>query len=304
MKAFENDMKIVAGCVPFPVYMDDPTKGPSYHELEFAFASASKRGQSVRVLLLNNPNNPLGVIYSGKVMIECIRWARSRGLHTICDELYALSVHKKQHSFKSVLEILNYNLGDDVHMIWALSKDFGASGFRTAFLCTQNNGLMKALENLNLFSCVSHPIQLITSDILSDDNFVERFLESSRMLIVNSKSICERKLDGMVIPYVKAEAGIFIYADFSGILPFPATFADEARFSEILHNVAHLVMTPGSSQRDNRPGSYRICYAWVSQEVLEIAMTRLSYVVSKLRKLGRYKWDDIKVGYLEEVILK
>jgi len=97
--AFENDMKIVAGCVPFPVYMDDPTKGPSYDDLEFAVASAAKRGFRVKVLLLTNPNNPLGIIYPRKVMSECVKWARSKGLHTICDELYALSTHSVRYNF-------------------------------------------------------------------------------------------------------------------------------------------------------------------------------------------------------------
>lgn len=51
-----------------------------------------------------------------------------------------------------------------------------------------------------------------------------------------------------------------------------------------------IVLTPGESQRDTTPGMFRICYAWVSPEVLEIAMERLSRLVVKIRRMD---WDDL-----------
>lgn len=51
-------------------------------------------------------------------------------------------------------------------------------------------------------------------------------------------------------------------------------------------------MTPGYSQRDCKPGMFRLCYSWVSPEVLRIAMERLSYVVLQIR---RHRWDDLHV---------
>jgi hypothetical protein len=53
---------------------------------------------------------------------------------------------------------------------------------------------------------------------------------------------------------------------------------------------AKIVMTPGESQREMKPGMYRICYAWVSPDVLSIGMERLSRLVAKLRRMD---WDDI-----------
>ena len=52
-----------------------------------------KRGLRVKILLLTNPNNPLGVIYEPGVIRSCIEWARTHGMHTIVDEIYALSIH-------------------------------------------------------------------------------------------------------------------------------------------------------------------------------------------------------------------
>lgn len=181
------------------------------------------------------------------------------------------------------------SIGDDVHMLWALSKDFGSSGLRVGFLYTQNNTLLKAIETISAFSSVSHPIQMITAHMLADYDFVDSFLETSRKKLCTSYEIVVQYLEHMYIPYVPASAGIFVYCDFSSLLP-ENTFAGEARFSSFLVDVARVVMTPGESQHENRPGFFRICYAAISQETLTVAMKRISVVARLLRVDG---WDVV-----------
>jgi histidinol-phosphate/aromatic aminotransferase/cobyric acid decarboxylase-like protein len=106
--AFENDMKQIAGCVPIPVYMEDCTLGPTAEELELAALQAERQGFSVKILIITNPHNPLGIIYSPNTLRTAVEWARRRNMHTIVDELYALSVHDVSCSLhKVVLLLLN-----------------------------------------------------------------------------------------------------------------------------------------------------------------------------------------------------
>lgn len=91
--AFEYDMSIMAKCVPYPVHTRNAINGPEPDELEIVYQKLTKQGLKVKVLLLTNPNNPLGTIYSPSVIKSCINWARSKKMHTIVDEIYALSVH-------------------------------------------------------------------------------------------------------------------------------------------------------------------------------------------------------------------
>lgn len=297
--AFESDMSAIAGCKPFAVQMANPAKGPTPGELDLAYIQAQAKGMRVKFVLITNPNNPLGVIYGPDIVRDVVKWARKRSLHTIMDELYALSTHDKQNrKFESVIRILDNQLGNDVHFLWALSKDFGASGFRVGTLYTQNAQLLGALANLNIFSGVSHPIQMITAEILTDDQFVDSFLDTSRERLSQSYSICAGKLEEMVIPYIHAEAGIFLYVDFSSLLP-KKDYEGEAMLRELMTDYAHVVLTPGDSQRDPRPGWFRICYACVSPEVLEIAMERLSRLVAKIRKMD---WSDLHGTSVESVL--
>jgi len=142
---------------------------------------------------------------------------------------------------------------------------------------------MSALANLNIFSCVSQPMQMIVADILMDDDFVQKFLDTSRSLLLKSYKICTRKLDEMVIPYIRSSAGLFIYVDFSSLLPEPS-IKGEIEFQKQVQESAKLVMTPGCCLNDNHPGMFRLCYASVSIEVLKIAMERLSDLVLKIRR--------------------
>ena len=180
-----------------------------------------------------------------------------------------------------------------------MSKDFGASGFRIGTLYSQNQSLLSSIANLNVFSGVSHPMQMIVQEILCDDHFIYQFLENSRQRIRYSYELCAARLDEMVIPYVPAKAGIFIYADFSSLLPEP-TAEGEARFSSLLLDAARIIMTPGQAQHDCKPGMFRLCYAFVTQEVLEMALQRLDKIVGKIR---RRHWENLNAEQLKDIVL-
>ena len=96
--AFENDMKIVAQCVPHQVPMMHPAQGPTVDDLDASFEKAAALNLKPKILLLTNPSNPLGTIYSAETIRNAVDWARSRGMHTVVDEIYGLSVHDVSNS--------------------------------------------------------------------------------------------------------------------------------------------------------------------------------------------------------------
>lgn len=299
--AFEYDMSIMAKCVPYPVHTRNPVSGPEPDELEIVYQKLTKQGLKVKVLLLTNPNNPLGTICSPSVIKNCIDWAKSKKMHTIVDEIYALSVHDVNHtnSFQSVTEILQNKLGNDVHFVWALSKDFGSSGFRAGILYTQNKTILSAYGNLNMFSSLSHPMQAIIAELLSDDEYIDHFLYMNRSLLRSSYDIVTKGLDQMKIPFVPAQAGIFVYCDFSSLL-YENSFESEDKLASLIVDYARIVMTPGCSQRDHRPGFFRICYAFVTPHVLRIAVSRLHMMCELLREHG---WENIESKLNETKLL-
>ena len=96
--SFENHLQALAATVPWPVHMANPHLGPTLDELEAAALQAEREGLSIRALLLTNPNDPLGVVYRPSTILTAVEWSRKRGMHTIVDEIYALSVHRPKRS--------------------------------------------------------------------------------------------------------------------------------------------------------------------------------------------------------------
>jgi aspartate/methionine/tyrosine aminotransferase len=286
--AFENDMNLVAGVEPFGVSQAHPVRGPSLEEWQTAYDTAQREGWNPKFVLLTHPNNPLGVVYSPQFLKKTVTWARSRGMHIIVDEIYALST-QPPHEFHSIVRVLNNELHDDVHLLWAISKDFGASGMRCGLVYTQNEVLLEGMGSPSVFTCVSGPIQYLVAELLTDDVFVDEFLLESTRRLQQSYEICTHKLEEMVLPFTPAQAGLFVYVDFSSLLP-AKTFEYEEQLTDMLFTYARMVLTPGASQRDDRPGMFRICYAWVEPDVLEIAMERLSRFVAKVRRVN---WSDL-----------
>lgn len=217
-------------------------------------------------------------------------WTMKLTASILANDFQKRKSQKVDHVFQSIIKILDNKMGTDVHMLWALSKDFGASGLRYGFLYSQNEVFLEALATVSTFSGVSGPIQFLVSGLLTDDVFVDNFLDESRQRLLHSYTICTKKLEEMVLPFIPAEAGMFVYVDFSSLLP-EKTFEWEEKLSELMFK-ARVVLTPGSSQHDTSPGMFRICYAWVNPDTLEIAMERLSRLVALVRRMD---WEDIVV---------
>jgi aspartate/methionine/tyrosine aminotransferase len=184
-------------------------------------------------------------------------------------------------------------------LVWALSKDFGGSGLRVGIVYSQNEQFMQGLASISIFTSVSGPVQHLAAELLTDDFFVDMFMEESRTRVLASYNICVSKLQEMVLPYVHAEAGVFVYVDFSALLP-EKTFEWEAKLSDLIFNCSRIVLTPGETQHEPKPGMFRLCYAWVYPDELEIAMERLSRLVAKIRRLD---WEDLNERNLLGIVV-
>jgi aspartate/methionine/tyrosine aminotransferase len=127
-------------------------------------------------MLISNPINPVGIVYSADQLLLAVSWCRKKRLHLIMDEIYALSNYEPSQPFESISRLLNNDLGDDIHIIWSLSKDFGMSGLRLGVLYSQNEKFLQASAILNDFYQVSNVVQYAASKLLSDKQFLLSYI--------------------------------------------------------------------------------------------------------------------------------
>ncbi len=144
---------------------------------ELLEAAASRSDVPIAALLLTNPGNPTGQISPPDDVAACIEWARSRGIHIVVNGIYALSTHGDgaREPLASIISI-----GDDIHEIWAFSKDFAMSGLRAGVLTSTNKDVLGAVAGIGYWSIVSGDTQHLLANMLADDAWVERYLTEIR----------------------------------------------------------------------------------------------------------------------------
>jgi 1-aminocyclopropane-1-carboxylate synthase len=214
-----GDVKTVG--VPFAE--SDDSGRLSDAALNQAYDQACIAGHPPKAMLVTNPNNPVGNIYSEGSLVSIYQWCLSKKIHLIMDEAYAMSVFDAdspsptaRQDFLSMARILNNDMGDYCHIIWGLSKDFGASGLRLGVLYSQNRLLHAALGTMNLPLTVSNFTQRACAAVLSDPSFMAHYIASNRLKLKASYDLLLSVLKPLE-PYIKAypaRAGLFVWLDF------------------------------------------------------------------------------------------
>lgn len=285
--AFDNDLEAKDNLIPVPFFLNESDIA---NQLDTLAAEKQSEGKPVRTLLLTNPNNPLGTIYSEGTVLEMVRWCLKNKVHYVSDEIYALSVYKKQSEdsdaspFTSALTLAQDLVSKGefpqeqvdlyVHLVYGMSKDWCASGLRVGLLYTRNQPLHQALMSLAGFSGISNHTQHILADVLSDEQWTADFINQNSKLLEISYEALTEKLRSAGIPFTPAAAGMFVWIDLSAYLP-EDTWEGEAKLWERVCEKCKVILTPGSACHAAAPGFFRLCFAWVPKEALVDAVDRI-----------------------------
>ena len=229
-------------------------------------------GRPVKALLFTSPDNPLGTIASREEVGDVLAWAKERDLHVIFDEVYALSVFGDRE-FTSSAKLAG-SLGERLHIVWAFSKDFGASGLRCGVLISENEAVNAAVDALAYWACCSGHTQYLLGEMISDQTWVDWYIASMRELLRDAHGRLAALLDGGGIRHPPAEAGFFVLLDLRPQLAAPSWEAEHQLWLKILEE-ARVNLTPGAALRAAEPGFFRLCYASQPTEAVEVAVRRM-----------------------------
>jgi len=251
------------------------------------------QGKRMRMLVITNPDNPTGGIYTKQQLEQFTDWCLNRNIHLIVNEIYGLSLINTNHSdikddytdsveFYSFANIMKERKSDYLHHWYALSKDFGASGFRVGVVHSMNQDFLAAYNNLNGPSMVSNYTQWIFEQALSDDAFVENYITTNRKLLTENYATAVRTFKKINIPYVPARGSLFVWLDLSEFLD-ENTQEAESKFWLELYKQTGVLLTPGDGFGHTKRGQFRLVHSYVPQNHLEVAMSRLEGFITKKR---------------------
>lgn len=119
--------------VPFKTYAENGFRLPSKRDIE------SKITDKTRGILISNPGNPTGVVYSREEIKTLIEIALENNIYLISDEVYREFVYDNL----SAVSALEFPEAEDrVIIIDSISKRYSACGARIGALISKNKTLM------------------------------------------------------------------------------------------------------------------------------------------------------------------
>ncbi|THY29609.1 hypothetical protein D6D01_03498 [Aureobasidium pullulans] len=287
---FIPDLSLRTGATVIPVSfgLTDPLSLDAVEIYELALIAARKDGQRIRGIVLCNPHNPLGRCYSHEVLLGLMCLCEKYDIHFICDEIYALSVWEntvdtqpKAVPFRSCLSLDTWGLVDRsrIHMIWGMSKDFGANGLRLGAVITQDNPMLHAaMVPVALYSSVSSISDHVSANILEDNDWVQAYTRENRRKLGEWYSYVTAWAKKNGIIYAPGgNAAFFLWVDLGSVYQSRRSWTgtesiDVQVMTALLSKKVFLAS--GKQFGSEQPGWFRIVFA-CGFEMLEEGLQRI-----------------------------
>lgn len=201
----------------------------------------------VKLICLNNPDNPTGALLDRNELKAICEIARKYDAWLLVDEVYRLLTQNNEYQESAV------DLYDKAIVTSSMSKVFSLAGIRLGWVVTKNSKLRKALlshRDYNLISCGIFDEAIGALALSYKDTLLSRSRHITQQnLALLDKWISQEKH----LSYVKPQAGTtaLIYYDFN---------IDSYTFCTDLIKTTGVLVTPGDCF--DVPQSVRIGYAY------------------------------------------
>lgn len=220
----------------------------------------------VKMICLNNPNNPTGALIPEEILQKVIRIARDFDAYLLVDEVYRHLIQSDDWQ-PSIVDMYEKGISTS-----SMSKVFSLAGVRLGWIATHDKDALKQMwshRDYNLISCG-----------MIDDAIATLALKSKEAILKRNKKIIRENLavlDEWIekeprLSYVKPEAGTtaLVYYDFP---------VDSYTLCRQMYDACGAFVTPGDCF--DEPCSMRIGYA-ADRDTLEKGLKAMSTLFRSL----------------------
>ncbi|XP_057603948.1 1-aminocyclopropane-1-carboxylate synthase-like protein 1 isoform X3 [Hippopotamus amphibius kiboko] len=245
--------------------------------LEVALQGAHSEGVKVKGLILINPQNPLGDVYSPGELQEYLEFAKRHELHVVVDEVYMLSVFEESVQYRSVLSLERLPDPQRTHVMWATSKDFGMSGLRFGTLYTENRDVATAVASLCRYHGLSGLVQYQMAQLLQDRDWISQvYLPENHARLKAAHAYVSEELQALGIPSVSRGAGFFVWVDLRKHLREATLEEEMLLWRRFLDN--KVLLSFGKAFECKEPGWFRLVFSDETHR-LRLGMQRVRQVL-------------------------
>src|SRR5882757_331697 len=227
-----------------------------------------------RALVIINPNNPTGAVYSRETLLALLDVARRHGLLVLADEIYDKilydgAAHESTAALAPDLVVLTLS---------GLSKTYRAPGFRTGWLLVSGPrreaaGYLEGLELLaNMRMCPNVPSQYAIQAALGGPQSITALLQPGGRLRDQRDHAWEKLNEIPGVDCVKPQGALYV---FPRLDPDVYKISDDQQLVIDLLEQQHLLLTHGTGFNLDAPDHLRMVFL-AGIDVLDDAIGRLS----------------------------
>jgi aspartate aminotransferase len=222
-----------------------------------------------KILMLNSPSNPTGMIYTESELTSLANvLIKYPDIYIISDDIYEHILWSKA-PFKNIINICP-ELKSRVIICHGVSKTYAMTGFRLGYAAGPAN-IIAAMTNIQS-QCTSNPCSIsqyaACAALTGDQSFAaamtQTYKERHQLVYTGLNKIPGFKCS-------PAEGAFYSFADVSQAM-MQKNISSDVEFCTYLLNNTGLAVVPGSAF--GTPGCIRISYA-ASEELLKEALRRL-----------------------------
>ena len=210
-----------------------------------------------KAIVIINPNNPTGVLYSNDTLLSIAEIARQHRITVLSDEIYDRLV------FDGKNHVSFANLATDIPVITmnGLSKSHCLCGFRCGWLVVSGPALVREeisgalLKLASIRLSANAMMQTVIPAALADTEYTKSLIAEDGRLY-KQREATFRELDKLdCLSYVKNDASFYV---FPKIKPEFLKETNDTVFAEKLLLQKHILLVPGSGFLYEEPDHFRI----------------------------------------------
>ncbi|WP_130861602.1 pyridoxal phosphate-dependent aminotransferase [Bacilliculturomica massiliensis] len=265
---YENTIKMAGAEV-----VEVPLKPENGYQIQISELK-EKITDRTRMIVLNNPHNPSGVVFRPEDLMEIGKLAVENDIMILSDEIYDQIVYDGRSclSLASVPEFREH-----VITINGFSKAYAMTGWRLGYIVADEKWIQAILKvHQYTTTCVPTFIQIGTARSMLEESCLQQ-VENMRATFEKRRNLLYEKLDAIEgIRYVPSQGAFYTLIDISKF------GLSDGEFAERLIREKGVAVVPASGFSENFKGHIRISYA-TSESQISDGLEKLKEFCDELR---------------------
>ena len=234
-----------------------------------------------KAIVVINPNNPTGAIYSKEVLLELTQIAREHGLILFADEIYDKMLYDGEKHISLA------SLSNDVVIITfnGLSKNYRSCGYRAGWMVVSGDKEMVRdyIEGLNMLAsmrlCANVPGQYAIQTALGGYQSINDLVNEGGHLAKQRDLAWKLITDIPGVSCVKPKSALYLFPKLD---PEVYPIEDDQQFVADLLKEEKVLLVQGSGFNWGQPDHFRVVFL-PHEDVLKEAIGRLARFLERYR---------------------